>query len=115
MTRERIPVDPKNIDVLGHRVTPDDAAWTGLDWSHAEAVNRDDGWSYLRMPWCHPQDQTGDPEDFDCIYRVYPRAEPGKKWKRKMVKGTAFVMVDGKWWIDVEFARQPEKDKDDGR
>ena len=99
----RLPVVPENVDVLGYRVTADDAAWTGLDWSGAEPVNRDDGWSYLRMPWCHPEDQTGDPDDFDCIYRVYPRAEPGKKWKRKLVKGTSFVNADGKWWIDVEF------------
>lgn len=99
----RIPVEPQNIEVLGYRVKADDPAWTGLDWSKAEVVNRPGGWSWLRMPWCHPDDQTGDPEDFDCIYRVYPRAEPGQRWQRKVVKGTSFVNVDGKWFIDIEF------------
>lgn len=100
----RVPVEPKNIDVLGYRVKEDSPAWTGLDWTRAEPVNRDDGWSFLRMPWCHPLDQTGSPDDFDCFYRVYPRAMPGKKWKRKIVKSTAFVQDEGKWWIDIEFA-----------
>jgi hypothetical protein len=103
----RVPVAPENVEVLGYRVKADNPMWAGLDLSRA-ALRLWKGYGpHLGVPWCHPEDQTGDPEDFDCIYRVCPRAEVGERWKRKIVKSVALVNEDGKWWIDVEFEPKP--------
>lgn len=91
MRTERLPIDPSNIEVLGHKVKPTDASWTGLDWSRAERRTR----TKLAVPWCHPADQTGSPDDFDCIYAVRPRAEPGSRWRRRLVEDVWFEQ-DGK-------------------
>jgi hypothetical protein len=93
---------PANIDVLGHRVTETDAAWTGLDWSRA--ICRDSR-SKISVPWCHPDDQTGDPDDFDCVYSVYPQAMAGKRWRRRMVKDAWFERAGEKWVVIVEYAK----------
>ena|ERR1043166_3164719 len=60
---------------------------------------------HLDVPWCHPADQTDTPEDWnDCVYRVRPRMEVGKKWKGKKITFVAFENWDGKWYVayDVE-------------
>lgn len=106
-TGERIPVEPKNVEVLGYRVRESDPMWAGLDLSRAVLRLWHGYPPHLGVPWCHPADQTGDPEDFDCIYRVYPRPTVGKRWKRKkVVKSVALVNEGGKWWIDIEYERR---------
>ena len=58
---------------------------------------------HLDVPWCHPEDRTGDDaEDFDCRYRVRPKMQTGKKWKGQTFKQIAFERWDGKWFIAVE-------------
>lgn len=103
MRIERLKVDAATIEVLGHRVTATDPAWTGLDWSRAELRAR----CKIAVPWCHPSDQTGSPDDFDCVYAIYPRAEVGKRWKNKMVADVWFEQ-DGKDWFVVHKYGQPK-------
>lgn len=110
---QRIAVGPETITVLGHKVKATDPSWTGLDLANAEPRTQntlsiacfgpnDAGVDiHLDVPWCHPADQTGRPEDFDCRYRVRPRMEVGKKWKGKIVKSIAFERWDGQWFIAV--------------
>lgn len=95
------PLRPTNIEVLGNRVTESNPAWTGLDWSRAELRFR----TKIAMPWCHPEDQTGDPDDFDCVYSVYPRPEPGKKWRNRLVKDCWFERDGSKWFVAVEYVQ----------
>lgn len=94
---ERLPVDPTTIDVLGHRVKPDNPAWTGLDWTRAELRNR----TKIAVPWCHPEDQRGSPDDFDCIYAIYPLATAGKRWRGRLVKDVWFERDGDKWFVAV--------------
>lgn len=103
MKIDRYPVDPSTIEVLGHRVRADSPAWTGLDWSRAE-LRRDDK---LAVPWCHPSDQTGSPDDFDCIYAIYPQATPGKRWRRRMVADVRFekVFPGDRWELVVAYGQ----------
>lgn len=117
MTMTRVPVSPETVTVLGSRVKATDAAWLGLDLANAEPRTQNtlslfvfgpDGAGldlHLDVPWCHPDDQTGSPADFDCRYRVRPRMEPGKRWKGKMVKSVAFERWRGEWFIAVETGR----------
>jgi hypothetical protein len=97
MKIERYPVAPDTIEVLGHKVKATDAAWTGLDWSRVVSAEK----TRLRVLWCHPDDQTGSPDDFDCVYAIYPRAEPGKRWRRRMVDDVWFEFDDGRWFVTV--------------
>lgn len=96
---ERLPVEPATIEVLGHRVKADDTMWTGLDWSRAQYRHH----GKIAVPWCHPDEQTGLPDDFDCIYAIYPRATPGKRWKGKMVKDVWFEQSGKKWFVVHEY------------
>jgi hypothetical protein len=58
---------------------------------------------HLRVPWCHPEDRTGTAEDWhDCIYRVRPKMQPGKRWQGQKIKSVMFERWDGKWWIAYE-------------
>jgi hypothetical protein len=100
---ERLPVEPATIEVLGHRVKPTDPAWTGLDWSRAELRHT----AKIAVPWCHPSDQTGSPDDFDCIYAIYPRAEIGRRWKNKVVKNRWFERDGDKWFVVHEYEPLP--------
>lgn len=95
----RFLTSPETIEVLGRRVRGADPAWAGLDWSRASLRGR----AKIGVPWCHPSDQTGSPDDFDCIYTVRPQAEPGKRWRRKMVKDAWFEKDDDTWFVVVEF------------
>lgn len=95
------PLRPDNIEVLGHRVKETDASWTGLDWSRPQLRCRDK----IALPWCHPDEQTGDPDDFDCIYSVYPRPVAGKRWRNRMVKDVWFERDGKKWFVAVEYAK----------
>jgi hypothetical protein len=112
---ERIKVEPATVTVLGYKVRATDPSWTGLDLSRAEPrtqssimlhicgsdeAPRD---VHLNVPWCHPDDQTGSADDFDCRYRVRPRMEPGKNWKGRRVRGVDFERWDGTWYIVVEY------------
>ena len=118
---ERFPVSPETVTVLGNRVKETSPAWTGLDLARAEPAVQNTMFlmicgaadaprdKHLRVPWCHPEDQTGSPDDFDCIYRVRPRMEPGKKWKGRKVKEVDFERWNGKWWLAVEFANPKAK------
>lgn len=112
----RVPVSHETVTVLGSRVKANSPAWTGLDLANAEPRVQSSlmltvigpGEApldiHLNVPWCHPDDRTGSPDDFDCRYRVRPRMEAGKRWKGKKVVAVAFERWDGKWWIAVEFA-----------
>lgn len=111
----RLPVDATTCTILGNHYKQTDAAWTGLDLDHAKVrtqstimlvlVGKDAHYDlHLDVPWCHPSDQTGSPDDFDCVYRVRPKMEPGSKWKGKKVQTVGLSRDDGAWWIDVEFA-----------
>jgi hypothetical protein len=111
---KRYPVDNTTCTVLGHKAAADSPLWTGLDLTRAElrvqstlflaiiGPNAAPLDLHLDVPWCHPEDQTGDLDDFDSWYRVRPIMEPGKKWKRNLVKSVAFERWDGKWWLAVE-------------
>lgn len=104
-----LPVSPTTCTVLGQRAKSEaDPLWAGLDLSRAEmrdyspiagrAGPRDPN---LGVPWCHPEDQTGSPDDFDCIYRVRPKMEAGKRWKRRLVEHVDIQRVNGSWLIAV--------------
>jgi hypothetical protein len=108
----RLPVDATTCTILGSHHKQTHAAWTGLDLDRAKVRTQStimlaiagDAAHYdlhLDVPWCHPSDQTGSPDDFDCIYRVRPKMEPGKRWKGKTVKSVDFARADGAWWIQV--------------
>lgn len=107
----RIPLTADAVTVLGYKWKETNPAWKGLDFANAEprvqasgllaVCGADDAPRdvHLSVPFCHPDDQTGSPDDFDCRYRVRPRMEAGKKWKRKMVYWVAFERWEGKWII----------------
>lgn len=113
---DRLPVDHTTCTVLGNRAkSATDPLWAGLDMSRAEprvqstlmltvAGPEAPTDIHLAVPWCHPSDQTGSPDDFDCIYRVRPKMGAGKRWKRRKVDSVAFERWDGKWWLAVAFA-----------
>jgi hypothetical protein len=100
--------------VLGNKVKATDPMWAGLDLNRADLLCQSslaiacfgpDGAPpdmHLSVPWCHPEDQTGSPDDFDCWYRVRPRMEVGKKWKGKRVAGVCFELYGGKWFLAIE-------------
>lgn len=110
----RVPVEPSTVEVLGNKVKEDSPMWRGLDLANAEPRVQSTLFLFLigegeapldihlNVPWCHPEDQSGSPEDFDCRYRVRPRMQPRKKWKGKLVKSVAFERWDGKWFIAYE-------------
>ena len=117
MRVERIKVEPKSVKILGNKPKGvDDPLWAGLDLARAEPrtqstlmlaiCGQDEAPEdiHLAVPWCHPEDQTGSADDFDCIYRVRPRMEAGKMWKRRTVESVAFERWDGEWFIAVEFS-----------
>lgn len=97
MRIERLPVDPTTVDVLGNRVASGDPAWTGLVWERAEMRNR----AKISVPWYHPDDPKH--PDFECIYSVYPLAEPGKRWKNKVVKDVWFERTGPGWVVVHEY------------
>lgn len=114
--RQRVPVSPETITVLGYRVKATSPAWTGLDLVNAEPRTQSTLWLavagqdeappdiHLDVPWCHPDDRArGAPAD-DCRYRVRPRMTPGKRWKGRLVKSVAFERWQGKWFIAIETA-----------
>lgn len=112
----RFRLSPRTATVLGSRVKETDARWTGLDLKRAELRAQSSLMRFvcgdldappdlhLSVPWCHPDDQTGDPEDFDSRYRVRPMAEPGRRWLGRMVKSVAFERYGDDWIIAVDFA-----------
>lgn len=119
---ERVQVTPETVTVLGNRVKATDPMWVGLNLSRAEPATQsclflmicgpDDAPIdiHLRVPWCHPEDQDGTDEDWnDCVYRVRPKMEVGKRWKGRVVKSLAFERWNGTWWI--AFEREPPKRK----
>jgi hypothetical protein len=109
-----LPVDAMTCEVLGSHYAQSSPVWTGMDLARAEVrsqstimlalVGKEAHYDlHLDVPWCHPDDQTGSPDDFDCVYRVRPKMEPGKKWKGKMVEAVSFVRKGDAWWLDVKF------------
>ncbi len=113
---ERLPVSPDTVNVLGHRVKATDPMWTGLNLDKAEPRTQNTlmlavcGQEeapediHLAVPWCHPEDRANGAEE-DCIYRIRPKMEAGKRWKGRMVKSVAFERWDGRWVIAVRYAK----------
>lgn len=113
---ERVRVGPDNCTVLGNKAKADSPLWTGLDLSRAMPATQSTLMLmvagaqeapidiHLRVPWCHPDDQTGSLDDFDCIYRVRPCAEAGKRWKNRRVERVDFELWDGVWWLAIRYA-----------
>jgi hypothetical protein len=112
---ERVPVSPETVTVLGHKVKrATDPLWAGLFLEHAMPATQSSLMLmicgkdapvdiHLRVPWCHPEDREGTKDDWtDCIYRVRPRMQPGKKWKGQKVKSVAFERWQDEWWIAYE-------------
>ena len=110
----RLPVSPETVTVLGRRVNSKSASWRGLNFSKADllaqatlmmAVCGSDiaPFDYhLRVPFCHPDDQTGTAGDWtECFYRVRPRMKPGKLWEGRMVETVFFERVNGEWRLAV--------------
>lgn len=107
----RVPVSPKTVTVLGYRVKKDDPMWSGLDLINAEprmqstlmlavAGTADAPQDiHLNVPWKHPDDADYSDE---CRYRVRPRMEIGKRWKKKRVTNVSFERWDGVWYIAIE-------------
>lgn len=102
--QERLPIEPALIEVLGSRVKATDVLWTALDWSRAVQRTR----TKIAMPWRHPEDPN-DP-DFEGIYAVYPRAEPGKRWRGKMVKDVWFERDGDKWFVVHAYQQSTNKE-----
>lgn len=117
----RYPVAPETVTVLGCRPrSAQEPRWAGLRWNGEEKVltqstlmrfvcGADAPYDlHLNVPWCHPEDYVTD-EDIDgCKYRVRPRMEPGKRWKRRMVKAVSIERdetLTPPWVICVEYAR----------
>lgn len=107
---ERFPVTPDTVTVLGSHWTGTDAAWRGLAFSRA-TLKTTSIWGndlHLDVPFCHPDDQyDGWEDDDDCWARVRPLAEPGRRWRRRMVRTVEIVpapQLDPPWEIVVEFA-----------
>jgi hypothetical protein len=124
---ERVLVSPETVTVLGYKVKAGRPIWEGLFMDRAEPATQSTLMLavcgpheapldiHLRVPWCHPEDRDGTDNDWnDCIYRVRPRMEVGKKWKGKMVKSVAFERWDGKWWIAYEVGPVANGDRTDG-
>ena len=113
MMVERIKVSPKSVTVLGDKPKgEDDPLWAGLDLARAEprtqstvmlAICGEDAPEdiHLAVPWGHPEE--------DCIYRVRPRMEVGKKWKGRTVESVAFERWDGEWFIAIAMATPTER------
>ena len=112
----RLPIAPNTVTVLGSRWKAD-APWAGLDFTKARLRTQSTLMLYvcgpneapydlhLDVPWCHPDDQ---PEGWDdeMVYRVRPIAEPGQKWRRRMVESVAIEPApdnDPPWEIIVRF------------
>ena len=126
-TIERLKVSPEVVTVLGNKVRETSPAWRGLDFANAELrtqttimihiVGPDEAPRdvHLNVPWCHPDDQTGNPDDFDCRYRVRPRMAPGKKWKGRLVRRVDFERWNGDWFIAVEYVSDANPDAGAGR
>lgn len=96
-----LPISPKTVTVLGHRVKGTDAAWLGLDLSRAILRERSTlGVAmlgpnappdhHLDVPWCHPEDQPAGWNDC-CMYRVRPRRE-----------GWRFVKEGDEWRVSTK-------------
>lgn len=112
----RVPVAHDTVTVNGSK-WKERAPWSGLFFNKAEPAvqstmmmavcGRADAPLdiHLRVPWCHPDDQDGTDKDWkDCIYRVRPRMEVGKKYKREVVTFVAFESWGGKWYIAYDVA-----------
>lgn len=102
-----LSVSPETVTVNGYRYKATDPAWIGLDFTTAEIRywDKPPNDPRLRVPFCHPLDQPCD-EDTLCYYRVYPIAEPGKRWKRRLVESVAIEPapeMDPPWQIRVRF------------
>ncbi len=108
---KRVPVDHETVTVNGSKWRAT-APWSGLCFDLAEPAVQSTLMLaicgsqeapidiHLNVPWCHPDDQDGTPEDWtDCVYRVRPRMEIGKKWKGENVNFVAFERWQGKWFV----------------
>lgn len=114
----RFPIAPDTVTVLGSRWKVTDVAWRGLDFTRARLrtqstlmlsiCGRDAPYDlHLDVPFCHPDDQPDGWAD-DLVYRVRPIAEPGRRWRRRIVKSVVIEPAPDKsppWEIVVEFAR----------
>lgn len=113
---ERFPIAPDTVTVLGHRVREHEPRWRGLDFQKATlrtqstlmlaVCGKDAPYDlHLNVPFCYPGEP---PELYEGVkYRVRPIAEPGKRWRRRMVQDVAIEPAPGKtppWEIVVTFA-----------
>lgn len=123
----RFPIEPETVTVLGsiwHRGT---RAWDGLDFTRAKVRTQSTLMIYvcgsadapydlhLDVPFCHPDDHPTGPKDYDCVYRVRPRAEPGKRWRGRLVRAVTLKRAPGKsppWEIEIEFAGRKRAKRD---
>jgi hypothetical protein len=120
---KRFPVSPDTCKVLGYRVKSDSPAWLGLDFSRAIVRTKSTLMMmvcgsanapydlHLDVPFCHPDDQPDGWED-DMVYRVRLIAEPGKRWRGRLVKTVAIEaapQLSPPWEIVVEFHSGKEK------
>lgn len=114
---ERFAVAPDTVTVLGRRWKATDAAWRGLDFANAQLRTQSTLMLYVCGPDAAPYDlhlnvPYSHPDDDPCLwegamYRVRPIAEPGKRWRRRMVDDVAIEPSPGKeppWEIVVTFA-----------
>ena len=112
----RFPVSPGTMKVLGYKVKADSPMWAGLNLARADLIVQSTLMMrvcghdaapfdlHLNVPWCHPEDQTGDPSDWDdCKYRIRPKMEVGKKWKGRIVDAVFFELWAGEWRLAVLF------------
>ena len=120
----RVKIGHKTVTVNGSKWRAK-APWAGLSFSRAEprvqsslmmmvcgsrSAPKD---VHLTVPWCHPEDQTGQDSDWDdCQYRVRPAMEVGKKWNGRAVEDVAFEKWDGEWFIAVTLAGPSPSAKD---
>lgn len=92
----RYAVNHETCTILGSRYKADSPCWTGLHFNGNEklrtqstimlwAVGSDASYDlHLDVPWEHPSDWDGESEP-DCIYRVRPIAEVGRRWRGRKV------------------------------
>lgn len=115
--RERFPIAPDTVTVLGYRVREHEPRWQGLDFSRATLRQTSTIMVYflgddapydlhLNVPFCYPGEPPARYEG--CKYRVRPQAEAGRKWRGRKVVDVAIEPDPDKsppWEIIVTFER----------
>lgn len=113
------PVSHETCTVLGRRAkSAEDPIWAGLMFNGKEIVRTQSTimrWAcgddapydlHLDVPWDHPADQAAGIKS-ECIYRVRPKMEAGRRWQGRTVRSVALERDETKsppWVIRVEFA-----------